>query len=197
MNYTMEFKREAIEYAEKNSNHEAAETFHVVVKQVREWRKNKLKIFEPTVKPKNKRLEGGGQLVMGENHLENQLVEWIYDRISNGVRVSRKFIMVKAKHFYENERFEGEKSLSVASNWWVNNFISVMIFRCLVKQKQPTARQDHERLIYKLILHILRARRFSIKYKYPLSRLKAMGEICVWNDMVSNTTIDKERNMFV
>ena len=62
-NYTMEFKRKAIEYAEKNSNHKAVEKFNVAVKQIREWRQNKLKIFEPTVKPKNKRLEGGG-----ENH---------------------------------------------------------------------------------------------------------------------------------
>ena len=55
----MEFKREAIEYAEKNSNHKAAEKFRVVVKRIREWRQNKTKIFEPTIKSKNKRLEGG------------------------------------------------------------------------------------------------------------------------------------------
>ena len=35
-NYTMEFKREAIKYAEKNSNHKAAEKFHVAVKRIRE-----------------------------------------------------------------------------------------------------------------------------------------------------------------
>ena len=60
MNYTTEFKREAIEYAE-NSNHKTAEKFHVPIKRIREWRQNKLKIFELTVKPKNKRLEGGGR----------------------------------------------------------------------------------------------------------------------------------------
>ena len=49
----MEFKREDIEYAEKNSNHKAAGKFNVAIKQIREWRQNKLKIFEPTVKPKN------------------------------------------------------------------------------------------------------------------------------------------------
>ena len=57
----MEFKHEAIEYAEKNSNHKAAEEFWVAVKRIRELRQNKLKIFEPTIKPKNKRLEGGGR----------------------------------------------------------------------------------------------------------------------------------------
>ena len=32
----MELKREAIEYAEKNSNHKAAEKFRVAVKRIRE-----------------------------------------------------------------------------------------------------------------------------------------------------------------
>ena len=49
----MEFKREDIEYAERNSNHKAAGKFNVAIKRIREWRQNKLKIFEPTVKPKN------------------------------------------------------------------------------------------------------------------------------------------------
>ena len=35
-NYTMEFRREAIEYTEKKSNHRAAEKF--AVKRIREWR---------------------------------------------------------------------------------------------------------------------------------------------------------------
>ena len=77
-NYTMEFKRKAIEYAEKNSNHKAVEKFNVAVKQIREWRQNKLKIFEPTVKPNNKRLEGGERKPT-HLQLENQLLEWIYE----------------------------------------------------------------------------------------------------------------------
>ena len=78
----------------KNSNHKAAEKFNVVVKRIREWRQNIFKIFETTVKPKNKRLEGGGRKPL-DLQLENQLVEWIYVRRFNGLRVSRKLIMVK------------------------------------------------------------------------------------------------------
>ena len=88
-NYTMESKRDAIEYVEKNSNHKAAEKFHVAVKRISEWRQNKLKIFETTVKPKNKRLEGGGRKPL-DLKLVNQLVKWIYDRRSNALPVSRK-----------------------------------------------------------------------------------------------------------
>ena len=54
-------------------NHKAAEKFRVVVKWIRTWRQNKLKIFEPTIKPKNKRLEGGERKRLDEQ-LENQLV---------------------------------------------------------------------------------------------------------------------------
>ena len=53
----MEFKREAIDYAETNSNHKAGE-FHVAIKGLENGDKKKLKIFEPTVKPKNKRFKG-------------------------------------------------------------------------------------------------------------------------------------------
>ena len=95
----MEFKREAIEYAEKNTNHKVAEKFHIAVKRIREWRQNKLKMFEPTVKPKNKGLEGGGRKPI-DLQLENRLAEWIYDRRSNGLRVSRKLIMAKVKNIY-------------------------------------------------------------------------------------------------
>ena len=119
---TMEFRREAIEYAEKNCNHKAAEKFHAAVKRIREWRQNKLKIFEPTIKPKNKRLKGGGKKPL-DLQSENQLAEWIYERRSNGLHVSRKLIMAKAKYFYESECDESEKSLFVASNDWVSNFM--------------------------------------------------------------------------
>ena len=63
-NYTMEFKRGAIEYAEKNSNYKAAKKFRVAVKRIKEWRQNNLKIVESTIKSKNKILEGGGRKLL-------------------------------------------------------------------------------------------------------------------------------------
>ena len=72
-NYTMEFKRAEIECAEKKSNHKAVEKFCVAVKWIREWRQNNLKIFEPIIKPKNKRLEDGGRKPL-DQQLENQLI---------------------------------------------------------------------------------------------------------------------------
>ena len=39
----MEFKREAIEYAEKNSNRKAAEKLYVPIKRIREWKQKNWK----------------------------------------------------------------------------------------------------------------------------------------------------------
>ena len=145
-----------------------------------------MKIFEPTIKPKNKRLKGGWREPLYPQ-LENQLVKWIYDRRSNALLASRKLIMTKAKYSYESECNESEKSLFVASNRWVNNFMCHNGF--LLLYKTITTQQDSEQLIDKLI--ILHAHTLSIKYNYPPSSITAMDKISVWNDMVSNTTIDK------
>ena len=105
----MEFNCEDIEYAEKNSSHKAAKKNHAAVKWIKEWRQSKLKILEPTVKRNNKRL-GSGRRKLLYLQLENQLIELIYRRRSNGLHVSRKLITAKAKYFYEIKFDESEKS---------------------------------------------------------------------------------------
>ena len=122
-NYTMEFKRKAVKYTEKNSNHKAAEKIYVAFKRIREWRQNQLKIFEPTVKPINKRLEGSGRKTTRPTIRKPISLKWIYDRRPNGLRVSKKLIMAKVKYFYKSKCHESDKSLFVASNGWVNNFM--------------------------------------------------------------------------
>ena len=96
--------------------------------------------------------------------------------------------MAKAKYFYKKECDESEKSLFVTGNGWVNNFMRRNGFS--LHHKTTTSQQDPDRLIDKLILYILHARRLSIKYKYPPSSIIAMEKISVLNDMVSNTTIN-------
>ena len=147
-NYTMEFKRAAIEYAEKNSNYKAAENFRVSVKPIREQRQNNLKIFEPIIKRKNRRLGGSGRK-QRDQQSENQLVQQIYDRRYNGLRVSRKLIMAKVKYSYKSECDESEKSFLVTGNGWVNNFMRCNGFS--LHRKTTKTQQDPERLIDKLI----------------------------------------------
>ena len=105
----MEFNCEDIEYAEKNSSHKAAKKNHTAVKRIKEWRQSKLKILEPTVKRNNKRL-GSGRRKLLYLQLENQLIELIYRRRSNGLHVSRKLIIARAKYFYEIKFDESEKT---------------------------------------------------------------------------------------
>ena len=97
--------------------------------------------------------------------------------------------------FYESECDESEKSLFVASNGWVNNFMLLNDFS--LYHKTTTAQQDPERLIDMLILYILHARKLSIKNKYVRSSIIAMDETSFWNIMVSNATIDKQGAKFI
>ena len=121
-------------------------------KRITDWRQNKFKIFEPTFKPKNKRLEGGGRKPL-ELQLENELVEWIYDSRSNGLRVSRKLFIAKVKYFYKSEWDESEKCLFVANNLRVNYLMRRNGF--LLRRKTTAAQQDPKRLIDKLFLSII------------------------------------------
>ena len=61
--------------------------------------------------------------------------------------------MAKVKYFCKNECDESEKSLFVASNGWVNNFMRGNGFS--LHCKTTTAQRDLERLINKLITYIL------------------------------------------
>ena len=103
-------KNEAIEYAEKESNRAAAKKYKVNAKRIREWRKSKESIKELKNKHKGQgrqRLDGGGRKVTDEK-LDEIILEWIHNRRANGLRVSRKLIMVKAKYLYDERCQEGE-----------------------------------------------------------------------------------------
>lgn len=52
--YTLKFKSDAIKYAELSSNRAAAKKISVDVKQIREWKTNKTRISEQSIKPKRK-----------------------------------------------------------------------------------------------------------------------------------------------
>ena len=56
----MEFKRNAISFAEKHSNNSTAKKFCIDRKGIREWRENNSDLFDSVVKARSKRLEGGG-----------------------------------------------------------------------------------------------------------------------------------------
>ena len=97
--YSMSFKHETIEYAETVPNRAAAAKFKVAIKRVCEWCQNKESIEGLIAKPtgwKRKGLDGDGRKVLMEE-LDKLVLEWICGRRENGLRVSRKLIMIKAK----------------------------------------------------------------------------------------------------
>ena len=102
-NYSLKFKATAVEYAENNSIHSAAVKYDVDRKRIREWSQKADVIAENNAKSggsKRKRLDGGGRKLT-DTDLEDELVEWIYNRRENMLRVSRKLIMSKAKYIYQ------------------------------------------------------------------------------------------------
>ena len=54
-----------------------------------------------------------------------------------------------------------------------------------------TEQEDPHYLIDKLLSYILQVRRLSQRHKYQPSCIIAMTETPVWDDMVSNTTVDR------
>ena len=123
--FTMSQKNEAIEYAEKESNRAAAKKYKVDGKRIREWRKSKESIKKLKNKHKGQgrqRLDGGGRKVTDEK-LDEIILEWIHNRRANGLRVSRKLIMVKAKYLYDERCQEGEQDLFKASDGWLQKFM--------------------------------------------------------------------------
>ena len=107
--YSIDFKLEVIRYAETNSNHAAAKKYKIDRNSIRHWRKKRDKIEELKVErsggAKRQRLDGGGRHLTSEE-IEQNLLEWIFDRRSKGLRVSRKIIMVKAAKFQEEKEKE-------------------------------------------------------------------------------------------
>ena len=87
--YTMSFKQTVAKFAKENSINSASMKFKVDRKQIREWINNLEKIS--TKKPTRKRIDGGGRKPM-ILEIEENLLEWIYERRSKVLHVSRKMI---------------------------------------------------------------------------------------------------------
>lgn len=58
-------------------------------------------------------------------------------------------------------------------------------------RKTTTAQRDPHRLVDKLLSYILQVQRLSQRHEYQPSCIIAMDETLVWDDMVSNTTVDR------
>lgn len=138
---------------------------------------------------KRQQLDGGGRNLTSEK-IEQNLLEWIFDRRSKGLRVSRKIIMAKAAKFQEEKEKEDPNIAKLTfSQGWLEKFMNrnglSMRRRTTESQKSP------DQLIDRLCAYILKIRRLRMKMNYELNNIFAVDETAVWNDMVSNRTVEK------
>ena len=119
--YTMSFKQTVAKFAKENSINSASMKFKVDRKRIREWINNLEKIS--TKKSTRKRLDGGGRKPMIVE-IEENLLEWIYERRSKMLHVSRKMIRIKAKAMFDEKTDDpAVKESFVASSGWIQNFM--------------------------------------------------------------------------
>ena len=185
--YSTEYKVEAIKFAEENKSiSSAAKKFNVDRKRIREWQSAKAKL--QAADNKRKRLEGGGRKPFDVG-LEDELLEWVHERRSSGLRVSRAMISHKARAIHEQKCKAGQVSPSfIASNGWVQKFMARNGLS--VRRRTTESQKDPDRLIDKLIAYILQVRRQRNRHSYNHSDIIAMDETAVWQDMLSSTTVD-------
>ena len=192
--YCLNVKLEAVEFAENNSKEAAARKYGVDSKRIREWcqKKEELKVACKSTPQGNKRkkLDGAGRKCLSET-LEEMLVEWISDRRSKRLYVSRKMVVVKAKELFEEEesiREEAKSDTFAGSNGWLYRFFQR---HCItIRRKTTMAQKLPEQLAPKVINFILYVRLLRNLNKYLNFDMIAMDETAVWFDMPTDTTVD-------
>ena len=188
MSYSTEYKLEAIKFAEESKSiSSAAKKFNVDRKRIREWQSAKAKL--QAADNKRKRLDGGGRKPFDVG-LEDELLEWIHERRSSGLRVSRAMILHKARASHEQKCKAWQVSPSfIASNGWVQKCMARNGLS--VRRRTTESKKDPDRLIDKLIAYILQVRRQRSRHSYSHSDIIAINETAVWQDMLSSATVDK------
>ena len=100
--------------------------------------------------------------------------------------------MVKAAKFQEEKEKEDPnitKFILIFSQRWLEKFMNRNALS--VRRRTTEAQKSPDQLIDKLCAYILKIRRLRMKMNYELKNIFAMDETAVWNDMISNTTVEK------
>ena len=191
--YTISFKLEVVEFAENRSITAAAQKDNVDCDSVRDWKKKKNELQELSSSVNiNRRIRlGGGSWKPLSEEMEETLLEWIIERRSKMLRVSRKIIRKKAGIIHADlkcidpDRFDEKFEVT---NGWLFKFMKR--HNLSLRRKTSVAQKDPDLLIAKIVSYILHVRRLRIKYSYQPSNIIAFDETPVWADMVSNTKVD-------
>ena len=154
---------------------------------MREWKKDIDKI--KATKSKRQRLDGGGRKCIDAD-LEEDLVHWVYEKRSKMLHVSRKVIMGKAKSIFDEKNEDpAVKDAFIASRGWCEKFMRRPGFS--LRRKTTTAQKDPAYMVDRSAGYIMHVRRLQKQFNFHDTDIIAMDEIPVWDDMVSNTTVEK------
>lgn len=177
--FTLQFKLDAVNYAQNNSNSKAAEHFGVHVSQIVRWKKQKDQIV---AKPKKetKHLKKNRPIQWPE--IESHLKMWVIDRRKSGFPVSGCSILREARAYAMREKIEKFKG----SSFWVFKFMkrNSLALRAVtsVGQKLPA---DWEEKMRKFVEFVTQH-----KGDFSLAHIGNMDEVPVTFDMPSKFTID-------
>ena len=151
-----------------------------------EWEDNFDKI--KTAKASRQKLEGGGRRCIDED-LEENLVIWIYEQRSKMFHVSRDMMMFKAtKMFDEKNEDPATRDSFFTSRGWCENFMRR--HGLSLRRKTTTAQKTPSFLLDRLVSYFMHVRRLQKQHSFALSDTLAMDETPLWNDVVSNTTVE-------
>lgn len=84
-----------------------------------------------------------------DSDLDDIILEWIYERRANRLRVFQKLIMVKAKHSNDERCPEGKQDMFKDTEGWLQKFM--LRHGLSLTRKTTTEKQDPHHLIDKLL----------------------------------------------
>ena len=106
------------------------------------------------------------------------------------LHVSREMIPWKAKSMFNEENDDPAIQDSfVASRGWCEKFMRRHGFS--LRRKATTAQQGSSYMIDRIVSYVMYVRRLQKQFNFHDADIIAMDETPVWNDMVSNTTVEK------
>ena len=112
-NYTVAFKLQVVESAERTTNRETGRIFGVDEKRVREWKLQKQRLKETN--SAKKRLIGGG-VKPKYPELEEALAAYIEEMRSRNLRVTTKAVQRKALELLSSSTPSNHEEPSISSN---------------------------------------------------------------------------------
>ena len=179
--YDASFKLKVVQHAEKcNNNRKTAAEFGISEKQVRDWRKIKLKLLEM---PRHKKARRGQQTAFVTE--ENDLKNWIINLRQDGYIVTRSAIRLKAKELITDPSFK-------ASAGWCTRFMCR--HRLTIRQKTKICQKLPADLDDKIISFQRFVIRLRKTHQYPLSQIGNMDETPMFFYLPSNRTVDSLGN---